>query len=161
MEMPELKQFCDLTCEDFERHAVWIGCHTADYDQPWYDDTDEETFRAFSGELPVEASQGMFVVRASLELRDGSTYWGFMTPASDSEDLGIQQPHIWVGNRAFGFWGGLFGVPAEERQALYGALGKSAGEVFPLLFTVDPALARGNVSGQVDGFYQTSGSPET
>jgi hypothetical protein len=42
---PELKQFGDLTPADFERHPGWIGCHTADYDGAWYDETDEETFR--------------------------------------------------------------------------------------------------------------------
>ena len=27
---PELKQFGDLSPGDFDRHPVWIGCHTAD-----------------------------------------------------------------------------------------------------------------------------------
>ncbi len=40
----ELKQFGELEPEDFERHPVWIGCHTADYGKPWYNDSDEETF---------------------------------------------------------------------------------------------------------------------
>lgn len=49
MEKPELKQFGDLTHEDFDRHPVWIGCHVADYDELWYEDTDEETFRPWTG----------------------------------------------------------------------------------------------------------------
>src|SRR5882724_7003113 len=39
-----LKQFAELEPEDFGRHPVWIGCHTADYGKRWYNDTDEETF---------------------------------------------------------------------------------------------------------------------
>jgi hypothetical protein len=34
MENPELKQFGDLTREDFERPPVWTGCHTVDSDEP-------------------------------------------------------------------------------------------------------------------------------
>jgi hypothetical protein len=48
---PELRQFGSLTAEDFERIPVWLACHVADYDEPWYDETDEETFRPWSGDL--------------------------------------------------------------------------------------------------------------
>jgi hypothetical protein len=154
MTTPELKQFGDLTPEDFERHPVWIGCHTADYGEPWYENTDEETFRPWTGELPVDASEGMLLVKATLELRDGSRHTGFVTPAHDEGDLGTQQPQIFAGNRRFSFWGGMFGVPEEGRQALYAALGKSPDEVFPLRFSVVPSLASGVTSGQVDGFYR-------
>jgi hypothetical protein len=47
---PILKQFAALTIEDFAQCPVWIACHVADYDEPWYDDTDEETFRPYGGE---------------------------------------------------------------------------------------------------------------
>src|SRR6266481_7973753 len=126
MAKPELKQFGNLTSEDFERCAVWIGCHTFDYDEPWYDDTDEETFRPWDSDLPVDASQGMLLVRATIELRDGSRHSGFTTPALNRGDLGTQQPQIFAGDSRFGFWGGVIGVPVEERQALYAALERKA-----------------------------------
>jgi hypothetical protein len=154
MAEPELKQFGSLTSEDFERYPVWIGCHTVDYDEPWYDDTDEETFRPWVGDLPADASQGMFLVRATIELQDGSRHSGFVTPDSSAGGLGMQQPHIFVGDRAFGFWGGIVGVPAEERQALYFALGRTPDAVFPLRFTVDPVLTTGEASGEAHGFYR-------
>jgi hypothetical protein len=154
MAKPELKQFGDLTREDFERHPVWIGCHTADYDESWYDDTDEETFRPWTGDVPADASQGMLLVQATFELRDGSRHPGFITPASNPGDLGTEQPQIFAGDRRFGFWGGMFGVPVEQRQALYAALGKTPDAVFPLRFTVHPKLATGDVSGLVHGFYR-------
>jgi hypothetical protein len=88
---PELKQFGDLTAEDFERHPVWIGCHTADYDEPWYDDTDEETFRPRTGDLPADPSEGMLLVRANATLRDGSSFPGFLTPAFEPGDLGMRR----------------------------------------------------------------------
>ena len=154
MERPDLKQFGDLTREDFERHPVWIGCHTADYDEEWYDDTDEETFRPWTLALPADASSGMFLVRATFELRDGSKHTGFLTPAVDDGDLGTQQPYLWVGNECFAFWGGMLGVPADQRQLLYSALSRTPADIFPLRFSVDPALATGWTSGEIHGFYR-------
>ncbi|HEY7363183.1 MAG TPA: hypothetical protein VIE37_03670 [Methylomirabilota bacterium] len=157
MSPPELKQFGDLGPSDFERHAVWIGCHTADYDEPWYDETDEETFRPWSGPLPVDPSQGMLLVRATLQLADGTAVPGFVTPAFDANDLGTQQPQIFVGGRRFAFWGGVVGVPPRERHALYAALGKPPEAVFPLRFAAEPGLATGVATGDVAGFYRLDG----
>lgn len=154
MATPEMKQFEDLTSDDFNRYPVWIGCHDVDYDEPWYEYTDEETFRPWDGPLPVDASQGMLLVRAAIELRDGSRHWGFSTPAVSPADLGTQQPHIWVGDRCFGLWGGMVGVPIEERQAFYAALGRRPEAIFPLRFAVDPELATGESNGQAFGFYR-------
>jgi len=154
MAKPELKQFGALTREDFERHPVWVGCHTVDYDEPWYDDTDEETFRPWDGDLPAEASEGMLLVRASIELRDGTRHPGFVTPAPDAGELGTQQPQIFASGKRFGFWGGIVGVPVEQRQALYAALGRTADAVFPLRFAADPGLVIGQASGEVAGFYR-------
>jgi hypothetical protein len=39
---------------------------------------------------------------------------------------------MFVGERGFGFWGGMFGVRDEEKLALYAALRTDAGAVFPL-----------------------------
>jgi hypothetical protein len=154
MDKPELEQFGDLAAEDFDEHPVWVGCHTADYDEPWYEDTDEETFRPWTGNLPADASEGMLLVKATLELRDGSKHPGFVTPAPNPGDLGTQQPQIFAGGRRFGFWGGVFGVPIEERRSLYAALGRKPEEIFPLRFSADPTLATGETSGEVTGFYR-------
>jgi hypothetical protein len=117
MARPELKQFGEFEAEDFERHPLWVGCHTADYGKPWYEDTDEETFRPYTGKLPADPTKGMLLVQAVVELRDGSRYPGFLTPAAEGWDkrpdgrpmfepnhiLGAQQPQIFAGGRFFGF----------------------------------------------------------
>jgi hypothetical protein len=154
MAKPELKQFGDLLPADFDRHAVWINCHSSDYEEPWYEETDEETFRPWNGLLPVSPADGMLLVRAVLVLADGTRFPGFVTPASREEDLGTQQPQIFIGQRQFGFWGGVLGVPEAERKALYAALGRSRDAVFPLRFNADPKLASGIVEGRIDGFYR-------
>jgi hypothetical protein len=76
---PLLKQFADLSPADFEQHPVWIGCHTVDYDEPRYDETDEETFRLWTGELPADPSEGMLLVRVTCTLADGSRLSAFLT----------------------------------------------------------------------------------
>ena len=153
MSTPELKQFGELDPEDFQRQAVWIGCHTADYDEPWYEDTDEETFRPYTGKLPADPSEGMLLVRAVIELNDGSQYLGFVTPGVG---LGTQQPQIFVDDRRFGFWGGMAGVSEQAQQELYSALRKRPDAILPLRFRADSGLTTDEIEGQVEGFYKKS-----
>jgi hypothetical protein len=150
---PELKQFGDLSPADFERHPVWIACHTEDFAEPWFDETDEETFRPWTGTLPVSPSDGMLLVRATFELLGGSHHDGFLTPALEGE-IGTLHPHLFVGDQSFGFWDGMFSIRADRRSAFYKALGKGPEAIFPIRFSTDPNLATGVVTGRVDGFYR-------
>ena len=96
---PELKQFGTITKADFERFPVWVNVHTLDYDESWYDETDEETFRPWTDELPIDPSLGMFLVRSQIIFADRTKLIGFITPAigtgevTDS-DLGSVQPYL-------------------------------------------------------------------
>jgi hypothetical protein len=153
---PELKQFGELTAEDFEREPVWISCHTEDYDEPWYDQTDEETFRPWTGDLPISPSLGMLLVRATATLADGSTYPGFYTPA-ENDDLGLIQPQIFASGRLFMFWSGVLGVPRSYRDDFYGSIGGSPDTVFPIRFTAAPELVGAADPIEVQGFYKSRG----
>jgi hypothetical protein len=44
----------------------------------------------------------------------------------------------------------------ENQQALYHAVGKTPGDIFPLHFSADSSLATGVVNGQVEGFYRST-----
>jgi hypothetical protein len=168
MTTPELKQFGELELEDFKRQPVWIGCHTADYGKPWYSDTDEETFRPYAERLPANPAEGMLLVRAVFEIKDGTRYPGFVTPVAEGWDkgrdgcsmlehshiLGIQQPQMFVGDRMFGFWGGMMGISSSTQQELYMALGKHPDAIFPLGFSADANLTTGISEGSVEGFYR-------
>ena len=149
---PLLKQFADLTPADFERHPVWAHCHVLDYDEAWYDVTNEETFRPWSGALPVEPEHTIFLVRGTVILKDGTENRGFLTPAAVAGDVATMRPHVFVGERSFGFWAGMFQLPPERRQELYAALGKAPDEVFPASFSADRGLASGVTTGVVKGF---------
>jgi len=166
MATPELKQFGEA--EDFERHPVWIGCHTADYGKPWYEDTDEETFRPYTGNLPADPAEGMLLVRAVVELHDGSRYPGFVTPAAEGWDKGpdgrailkhnhildTQQPQIFVRERLFGFWGGRVGIASQTQQELYAAVGKGPDAIFPLRFNADPASRQASAKARSKVFIE-------
>jgi hypothetical protein len=173
---PELKQFADLTYSDFERCPVWVGVHNMDYGKPWYDTSDESTYRPNTEPLPVAAECGAVLVRASFILCDGSRRHGFVRAVSPSWDvplrkgmatpsslsggdsahalLGIQQPRIFVNQDTVGFWGGVGGVASEKRQLFYTSLGKPAEAVFPIAFAADAGLATGLTDGEVRGFYR-------
>lgn len=159
---PELKQFGDLRTSDFERVPVWAACHSFDHEEAWYDDTDEETFRPWTGELPVDPSDGMFLVRAELRLADGRTLAGFATPAITGTDagLGTTQPHIALDDEYFGFWGGLGGIDATQRADVIAKFGGDRGRIFPIQFRCDPKLTAGTASGTIDGFYRSTSLDE-
>jgi hypothetical protein len=157
--MPQLVQFGDLSPAHFAAHPVWVGCHVSDYDQPWYDGTDEETFRPWTEALPVDPRDGMYLVRASFALADGTTLQGFVTPivsenGTGHRALGKSQPQLFLpSGELVGFWLGMTGQPAEAGAALCAALGKSPTAVFPIRYSAPRGLAAGLTAGEVHGFH--------
>jgi hypothetical protein len=165
---PELKQAWDLTLADFVEHPVWVCVHGNDQDEWWYEESDEATFRPWTGELPVSPESRNLLVRASIELHDGSRYEGALRPAplnwAESESvfrleaetglIAFQQPVILFGNQQFRFWGGIPGISPADRQAFYAAVGLPSDKVFPLQCVTKPGLADGICEGMVLGFYQ-------
>jgi len=149
---PELKQFGDLTAGDFERHPVWVHCHVVDYDEPWYDETDEETFRPWAA--PLTVTQGSsFLVRADFVAADGSRFTGFLTPSESSWPFATNHPHLFAGPFMIAFWEGIVTGAAKFRARLYEVTGKSARELFPLRATTSPGLVEPPVEDLVEGFY--------
>lgn len=155
---PELVQAWDFTREHFERHPVWVSCHVEDYDEPWYEDTDEATMRPWTGPLPAEPSVGGLEARATCILADGTRLDGSLTPAAPGESgqlLATMQPTMFLpdGSLVF-FWEGS--VKQDEQHArLYRALGKSAAEIFPIQCAALEGLVGGISRCTVDGFYST------
>jgi len=155
---PELLQFANLTPRHFTTHAVWVQVHVIDYDEPWYDDADEETFRPWMGPLPVDPGEAMFLVRARFQLADGTVLQGFLTPQlggeGDAPDLGTLQPHIFGPTaRRHSFWDGAIPRSEEARAAFYADVGKSRSGAFPISFSAEPGLSTGTQGGVIEGFY--------
>ena len=152
MAKPVLKQFGDLTEQDFDSHPVWVSCHIEDYDESWYDDTDEETFRPWDGELPVDPSRAEYLIRASATLNDGRTLGAFLSPTVGEGDIRLMQPHIFVGRTMFWFWGGMIGTPQSVRDDFFAALGADSNDVFPITFSGVESLAIGAISATIPGW---------
>ncbi len=154
---PELKRFRDLRPDDFARHPVWLSCHSVDYDEPWYSETNEETFRPHAGSLPVDTDQ-MYLVRCVFELSSGEKLDGFATPAADAEDWGTIQPQVFAfDGKRYGFWLGMSGKPGVAADFCR-ALGKTPDSVFPIRFGPMPGLTSGECAGCVRGFMTRSGA---
>ena len=162
---PKLVQFCNLRPEHFGEHPVWVQCHTVDYERPWYDDTDEETFRPWDGALPADASELMLLIPAQFKLNDGTELEGFLTPAVErktlypADILGSIQPHIWLpSGRSARFWDGTLRRSADEASAVYAELGRGPSQIFPITYSGLPGLATGVISGQIHGFCSQAGT---
>lgn len=152
---PIIKQFGDLAPNDFSQHPVWASCHTLDYGEPWYDETDEESFRPWTGALPVGPEEGMLLVRATFKLSDGRPGAGFVTPQhqQDSTDLGVMQPILFLASgESVSFWHGIRQQSEKERSLLYQHFGTDRKRIFPIAFAAENGLATGRVSGVIPGF---------
>jgi hypothetical protein len=151
---PLLKDGSDLTPGDFAQFPVWVQCHLVDYDEPWYEETDEATFRPWTGPLPVDPKDAIFLLRATMTLANGSRLNGFVTPQSADQpfDLGTMQPVMFSSSgEQLGFWDGAFRRPEERRVRFYAAVGVGAKEISPVLFSCEPGLAVGRVAGSIPG----------
>ena len=155
---PILKQFEDLTPKDFVDYPIWVQCHIIDYEEKWYDETDEETFRPWVGNISVSPAYAMFLVKANLITSDGDIFTGFLTPCLKSNYkhenyLGFIQPQIFTktGER-FGFWTGMFPKEKSNIDQFYKLMGKSTDQIFPIIFKAETGLSSGVTSGKINGF---------
>jgi hypothetical protein len=163
---PLLRQFGDLRPQDFDQHPVWVHCHVIDYDEPWYDDTDEETFRPWDKGSPADPAKTMFLVKATLTLTDGTVMSGFVTPQNPRDsggnpDLGLIQPQVFLPNgERVGFWFGILTPPQDEISSFYSVLSKSQQDVFPIAFKANEGLAKGITTGSIPGFCSSGNGDE-
>lgn len=148
---PTLKQFSDLGPEDFEENPIWISCHSVDYDEPWYDETDEETYRPYTDAAQINPSEEGYLINADFKLNDGTELQGFFTPqdTNDNEDsISYVQPHVFINGISYRFW---FGIVSPKKQYLakfYEGLGKEPVDVFPITYT----SSNRRIKGRIDGF---------
>lgn len=153
---PELVQFGSLKAAHFERCPVWVAAHTVDYEAEWYEEIDEETFRPWDGPLPVDPGKGMFLVRSSMTLPDGTVLRGFVTPQRDSDApaLGTLQPHVFLqSGQMIGFWAGILGWSPERKRKTCDLLARESSDLFPMQFAAEDGLSQGRGAGVVEGFY--------
>jgi hypothetical protein len=139
-----------LSLEDFDRFEVWEFA----LDEETEEGQDETTVRPFEFEGALDPSEGMFVIRASFTLADGTTMKGYLSPPFQGDDsLGTLQPIIVAPGGHVLFWCGRVSITAEDIAANYRRLGKvSPEQVFPVRFKSEVSLVDGPVTGELPGF---------
>lgn len=160
MERPLLKQLGSVTLADFEKFPVWVLCHTTDYDEEWYDDTDEATVRPWSDNIPIDAKSAIFFIRAHFVLADGAEMKGFVSYMTNPQwkivanDIGSTQPVLLhPSGKQIPFWYGVIKITSEDMNRIYTLLGKDRKMVFPIRYRVDDNLIVVEQKGEIDGFY--------
>jgi hypothetical protein len=68
------------------------------------------------------------------------------------QDLGASQPHVFLGDVAFGFWGGMAGVSDEQVRSFFDRAARTPEEVFPVRFRVSGAFVVRGVEVVVPGW---------
>ena len=58
----------------------------------------------------------------------------------------------------FGFWGGLLGVPEQQRRDFLEALGKQESDLFPLRVVAQSGFSSGAVEVDVPGWVLAGGT---
>ena len=152
---PTLKQFIELRQSDFDNYPIWVNCHVIDYDEEWYDDTDEETFRPWTGDIPVSPDDTMYLVAASFQLNDRTIMNGFLTPdigLKRENELGNLQPNLLTTDGPIGFWTGMFSFDDKRKNEIYKRLNKTADQIFPIRFSSLNGLSSQVITGTINGF---------
>ena len=144
------KQVYELANSDFIRCPVWEFA----LDEEGAEGQDEATVRPYLYDGDLDPSLGMFAVRASFTLADGTRVQGYLTPPSpESTDLGTPQPIIITPQGQVVFWQGIIAPTPQQIRESYRRLGKaSAAQVFPILFASDVKFLSGPVHGEIPGF---------
>jgi hypothetical protein len=144
------RQVYELTLSDLERFPVWEFA----LDKEGEEGQDEATVRPYDPNGPLDPADGMFIVRTSLTLSDGTRLKGYLTPPSQGEkDLSTLQPAVVVPSGQVSFWCGMIVPPPTHIAKSYALLGKaSPAQVFPLRFESDVDLIGGPIAGDVPGF---------
>ena len=143
------KQVYELALVDLSTFPVWeFGL-----DEKAEEGRDESRVRPYTASGPLEATDGMFVVRAVFTLADGSKMRGYFTPPGRGDaGIGILQPIIVTDRGQVRFWCGTAAPGLKRLAHSYELLGKEAEHVFPLQFESEVELADGPVRGSVPGF---------
>jgi hypothetical protein len=147
--MPIRKEVHALCIDDFERSPVWEFA----LDEVGHGDQSEATVRPYKPNGPLDPGTGMFVVRASFRLADGTLALGYLSPPIASYcGIEIVQPTVLLPDGQLRLWCGLIAPDPDALDRLYERLERSPAELFPLSYESAVPLVSGPVRGEVRGF---------
>src|SRR5262249_6827956 len=139
----DLIQFGSLGSEHFKAFPVWVSCHSVDFDEEWFDETDEETFRPWTGSLPVKS--GRWNVPCSLG--NGTSGWQHTVGVRHASGSGRGvEPRCGTATRLapgrdnVRLWFGFRACDETARAGFYAALRTQPAQVFPARFAAEDHL---------------------
>ena len=143
------KQVYELTATDLNEFPVWEFA----LDEEGVVGQDEATVRPHETSGTLDPSDGMYIVRASFLLADGTKAQGYLIPSVQGDNyLGTLQPIIVTATGQIGLWCGMRSPSYDELMQKYRLLGKEANHVFPVQLKSEIDLVDGPVRGSVAGF---------
>jgi hypothetical protein len=143
------KQVYELTLEDVRKFPVWEFA----LDEEGEEGQDEATVRPCEVSVPLDTSDGMFIVRAVFTLVDGTQMHGYLTPPVQGDDgLGTLQPVIITERGQVLFWHGVIAPDVQSLSQSYARLGRDAARVFPIQVVSDVELAGASIRATILGF---------
>jgi hypothetical protein len=143
------KPINELTLHDISKFPIWEYA----LDEESVEGQDETTVRPYRISKALDPSQGMFVVRASFTLSDGSKMLGYLTPPlPDDNGLARLQPVIITEKGHVRFWHGALKPSTKELTQSYEMLGRSRATVFPIQAVSDVKLVGSAVHITIMGF---------
>ena len=108
------KQVDELTTEDLDQFPIWEFA----LDEEGKEGQDEATVRPVNILRPTDPLEGSRLVKAQFTYADGSTAYGYLTPATDSTDLGAVQPVVITADGQVAFWCGIIEPSSKRYTAL-------------------------------------------
>lgn len=150
-----LKSLGELRESDFVNYPVWVLCHILDYDEPWYDKTDEETYRPWTGKVPVKPRFD-FIGKTTFHFKDGTVYTGFTHICNNFDyspvPFSLVMAILLNNDQQESFWSGGIERSEQKIREFYLRIGKTAEEIFPIQYSVNKELVKEPVVGEITGF---------
>lgn len=143
-----LKNFLELTLQDFKTYPIWVQCHIIDYSNYWYEQTQEDTVRPYTGPKPAVLNY-CFLMLAEFIFNDGTEFEGFTSPA---DKIGsIVNARVFINNKQEFFWHGGLKPTQQEIDDFYQRIQKKHADIFPVKVQIKNSLAAEEVSIEIKG----------
>ncbi|NNE00266.1 MAG: hypothetical protein HKN47_23350 [Pirellulaceae bacterium] len=143
------KRIDQLAAADLDTYPVWEIAS----DEEGVEGRDEQTVRPCNFDGPVDPKAGIFFIRSTFTLDDGSTAVGYVTPPYNGDsDLGAIQPVIVTSHEQIMFWWGVLEPSRDWINAAYRQFDRPVSQIFPIQFcpmstqSAGRFLARSSVS---------------
>ena len=152
---------CDeIAPSDFAEHPIWVSCHLVDYEETWYDDVDEEAFRAHVAALPIDRSMVAYI-SAKFITSNGTELSGYIENWGESNDrntvLDFSPTIFGVDGYRIDLWhGATYQFGTERMEKCMSEFRKLAGgalnDHFPINCSIDSSIFGRELKLTFEGF---------